>query len=57
MLTKVMIVAAVFLALFCASMPCMSGATCSEEAAGFSCTCAEDFTGNTCDTGQWNSCI
>ena len=35
----------------CASDPCMNGATCDDEEAGFVCECADGFTGELCETG------
>ena len=38
----------------CSSSPCLNGATCVNEANGFSCTCANGFTGDTCQTSCKN---
>ena len=35
----------------CDSSPCKNGATCTNEGDSFSCKCAENFMGQTCDTG------
>ena len=34
----------------CSPSPCLNGATCVNEANGFSCTCVDGFTGDTCQT-------
>jgi hypothetical protein len=35
---------------FCADMPCLNGGTCESGAEGFTCTCTDEFTGDTCET-------
>ena len=36
----------------CASTPCMNGGVCVDGRDLFTCTCAADFTGATCDVGK-----
>ncbi len=42
----------------CQSSPCQNGATCTDEANSFSCSCVDGFTGSLCETGTvHNHCI
>ena len=34
------------------SNPCANNGSCSDEGSGFSCTCLDGFTGETCDVGE-----
>jgi len=36
----------------CASDPCKNGGECKDEINQFTCTCAEGWTGNTCEEGK-----
>lgn len=38
----------------CASEPCVNGATCSNEASQFSCSCAPGYVGVVCENGEAN---
>lgn len=36
----------------CSSNPCQNGGTCTDHLNGYSCSCAQGFNGNGCQTGQ-----
>ncbi|CAH1271145.1 CRB2 [Branchiostoma lanceolatum] len=36
----------------CASDPCQNGGTCEDEVNGYTCTCAEGYVGDHCETGK-----
>jgi len=38
----------------CASSPCKNGGTCSDEINSFRCSCAPGWSGNTCQTRNWD---
>ena len=41
----------------CDSFPCLNGGTCYDLApSGFTCDCADGFTGDACQTGAYGSC-
>ena len=35
----------------CESSPCMNNATCNDDVDGYTCNCADGFTGTHCETG------
>lgn len=36
----------------CASVPCQHGGTCTDKLNGFTCSCAQGYTGTMCETGK-----
>ena len=39
--------------VYCASRPCMNGATCIDEINSYSCNCSDDYVGSRCETGRF----
>ena len=38
----------------CDSLPCLNGGTCNEDGNGYTCTCGQGYSGDTCDEGRFN---
>ena len=36
----------------CSPNPCENGGSCTDEVAGYSCSCAAGYTGTNCETGK-----